>query len=567
MSKVEITPDSIHEIIPPHEIEKKYLVKKLPDNLDSFPFVEISQSYVAISEDNKEEVRVRKADNNYYLTVKRGNGLDREEVETCIDRDTYEVLVPHADGKTVEKTRYKIPYQKYTIELDVYHGAQEGLLSVEVEFESIEESEKFAHPAWFGEDVTGKKEFSNRAMAGKNAERTKEKTSESWITTEVEDVSKFLNLIEKKLKEKDGSESLFVFIAGRTSSGKTTAVTKKIEERFGDISILSTDDYQKGGKFVDRERAKGNNINWDHPEYINFELLKTHLDLLKNGESIEKPEFNFLTGEADSTSKFSPKNIIVLEGLFALFDDLPSYADVKGFVDISLHGSVVRRLARDVVRTPLSPEQILDYYFRVVEPMYQKYIEPTKRKADMVLVNEYNPAIEAEKFQGLEIQAKYKGTVSAELLADNGATFLKCNVQDDTYFNPHDRQLEESDEMLRIRKEDGQSVMTYKGPKNKDSGNRPRAEIKISPRLERIFRKHYGKNFKEISKERSFYEMDGALVVLDTVTKIEGGVTTKLGEFIEIQCNDEKNSEEKTSQIVKKLGITTLPLSIPYSRM
>lgn len=561
MSKEEISPSISPEIVAPREIEKKYLVANLPENLESFPHVEISQSYVAISEDNREEVRVRKADDFYYLTVKRGNGLDREEVETCISKDTYEVLVPHASGKTVEKTRYKIPFEKYTIELDVYHGAQEGFLSVEVEFESIEESETFSPPDWFGEDVTGKKEYSNRVMAEKNAEKQKE------AIAEVEDVPKFLDLIEKRRGEKDKNEPLFVFLAGRTSSGKTTAVTKKIEEKFGDVAILSTDDYQKGGKFVDGERAKGNNINWDHPEYINFELLKTHLEALKRGESIEKPEFNFLTGEADSTSTFTPKNIIVLEGLFALFDDLPNYADVKAFVDISLHGSVMRRLARDVVRTPLSPEKILDYYFRVVEPMYQEYIEPTKKSADMVLINEYNPEVEAVRFQDLEIQAKFKGTVNPDVLKKEGAVFIKCNVQDDTYFNPHNRVLEESDEMLRIRKEDGNAVLTYKGPKNKDTGNRPRADVKITPSLELIFKKYYGDNYKEISKERSFYEMDGVVVALDTVTKNEKGVVTELGEFVEIQCKDEVHAKDTIREVSSKLGIVSVPLTTPYSRM
>lgn len=151
------------------EIEKKYLVKKLPENLETYPFNQLEQCYLCVDP----VVRIRRRDDAYILTYKSRLGLDQNQDNLCVahefegplTREAYESLKEKREGEPVTKTRYKIPYGKYTIELDVFEGRQKGVILAEVEFETVEEANSFVPPVWFGEDVSGDYHYRNNYMA------------------------------------------------------------------------------------------------------------------------------------------------------------------------------------------------------------------------------------------------------------------------------------------------------------------------------------------------------------------------------------------------------------------
>ena len=145
------------------EIERKFLVGALP-SLDGYKHSEIVQGYVSFSP----EIRVRKLDDKYYRTEKGEGMIVREETETEIDREAAEEMFKKIKTNLIEKTRYYIPYNKFTIELDIYKGIFKGLIVAEVEFESEGEAISFVPPLWFGEDITRDKSYKNMVLALNN---------------------------------------------------------------------------------------------------------------------------------------------------------------------------------------------------------------------------------------------------------------------------------------------------------------------------------------------------------------------------------------------------------------
>ena len=146
------------------EIERKFLIKKeqLPANLDSYSFHKIEQGYLCTSP----VVRIRRQDDDYYLTYKSKGLLSREEYNLPLTKEAYEHLKPKADGIVISKTRYLIPEKDgLTIELDVFHDTYEGLLLAEVEFDSEEAANAYEPPTWFGEDVTYSSKYHNSTLS------------------------------------------------------------------------------------------------------------------------------------------------------------------------------------------------------------------------------------------------------------------------------------------------------------------------------------------------------------------------------------------------------------------
>ena len=142
------------------EIERKFLIKEMPD-LMKHSFHCMEQGYL----NTDPVVRVRKEDDTYYLTYKGKGLLAREEYNLPLNEMGYYHLVEKADGVIIRKKRYLIPYEKYTIELDVFEEPYENLVIAEVEFESEEEAEKFCPPDWFGEDVTYDRRYHNSNLS------------------------------------------------------------------------------------------------------------------------------------------------------------------------------------------------------------------------------------------------------------------------------------------------------------------------------------------------------------------------------------------------------------------
>lgn len=140
------------------EIERKYLIHTLPDTYQDYPFHQIEQGYLNTSP----VVRIRRQDEEYYLTYKGNGMMAHEEYNLPLDAASYEHLREKTDGFLITKKRYLIPYHNnLTIELDIFEGSLASLLLAEVEFGTEEEANSFTPPAWFGEDVTFSGKYHN----------------------------------------------------------------------------------------------------------------------------------------------------------------------------------------------------------------------------------------------------------------------------------------------------------------------------------------------------------------------------------------------------------------------
>lgn len=143
------------------EIERKFLVKTLPDGLEQYPHSRIEQAYLC----TRPVVRVRRYGEEFRLTCKGEGLLAREELELPLTQETYRKLLAKADGTVIEKERYRIPWEGRVIELDIFGGALAPLVFAEVEFDSEEAAQAFCPPDWFGREVTWEPEYSNAALS------------------------------------------------------------------------------------------------------------------------------------------------------------------------------------------------------------------------------------------------------------------------------------------------------------------------------------------------------------------------------------------------------------------
>ncbi len=175
-------------------------------------------------------------------------------------------------------------------------------------------------------------------------------------------------------------------IAGGSGSGKSTVVSTLVDELGTDtVGVLEHDAYYRDLSHIPlQERAF---FNFDHPDTLETDLLLDHLDELKMGQSIEKPIYDFTnytrTGE---TEEINPLPIIVVEGILVLAD--PRRADrmdIKVFVDADSDVRLSRRIKRDMVERSRSLESILEQYEQTVRPMHLKFVEPSKREADIII--------------------------------------------------------------------------------------------------------------------------------------------------------------------------------------
>ena len=145
------------------EIERKFVVDELPADLGEGDAIE--QGYLVIGDDGV-EVRIRRRAGEETLTVKSGPGMVRTEEEFAIEARRFDALWPLTDGRRVTKTRHLIPVDPdLTAELDVYTGDLDGLVTAEIEFASVEESEAFSPPPWLGREVTGDRRFAVQSLA------------------------------------------------------------------------------------------------------------------------------------------------------------------------------------------------------------------------------------------------------------------------------------------------------------------------------------------------------------------------------------------------------------------
>lgn len=148
------------------EIERKFLVDVPPPGLDDAPAEEIRQGYLALDADAAVEVRLRAKGDARLLTIKGGRGLTRSEQEVELDGSAFDELWPLTEGRRVDKRRHAMNLEDgVLLELDVYHGALDGLMTAEVEFAGEADSEAFTPPDWVGRELTGDDRYANRSLA------------------------------------------------------------------------------------------------------------------------------------------------------------------------------------------------------------------------------------------------------------------------------------------------------------------------------------------------------------------------------------------------------------------
>ena len=181
------------------------------------------------------------------------------------------------------------------------------------------------------------------------------------------------------------SDIMILGIAGGTGSGKTT-ITRKLIQRFGgDVSVIHHDNYYKAHHDMPyEERAK---LNYDHPDSIDTELLVEALKELKKGHTVTCPVYDYtIHDRTDKTVTIRPTRVIIVEGIL-IFDsrELCEQMDIKLYVDTDADVRILRRIVRDVRDRGRSLESVINQYLKTVKPMHEQFVEPSKRRADIII--------------------------------------------------------------------------------------------------------------------------------------------------------------------------------------
>lgn len=180
-------------------------------------------------------------------------------------------------------------------------------------------------------------------------------------------------------------EVLVIGVAGGSGSGKTT-LTKKLVERFaGYITVLSHDNYYKRHDELTYEQRC--QINYDEPAAFETELMAEHLDSLRQGQAVDCPVYDYTVhNRSDETVRVEPKSVLIVEGILIFADKaLREQMDVRIFVDTDADVRLCRRMKRDVNKRGRTLESVITQYQQTVKPMHEKYVEPSKKYANLVV--------------------------------------------------------------------------------------------------------------------------------------------------------------------------------------
>ena len=182
------------------------------------------------------------------------------------------------------------------------------------------------------------------------------------------------------------TDTIFIGIAGGTGSGKTT-LTHHIKKKFGsDVSVIYHDNYyrdQTGTPFEVRCRQ-----NYDHPDAFETDLMVRHLKALKAGVAIQCPVYSYSDhNRTAETVEVKPTSVVIVEGLLIFQNpELRELMDIKIFVDTDADVRILRRILRDVQERGRTIESVVEQYLTTVKPMHEQFIEPSKRFADIIVL-------------------------------------------------------------------------------------------------------------------------------------------------------------------------------------
>ena len=197
-------------------------------------------------------------------------------------------------------------------------------------------------------------------------------------------------------------------IAGGTGSGKTTVVKRIVEAlppHF--VAVVPLDSYYNDTSHMTEEERRS--INFDHPDAFDWKLLVQHVKLLRDGVAVEQPTYSYLKCNREKeTVHVEPKPVIIIEGIMALLNkQLRDMMDLKIFVDTDSDERLIRNIQRDCVERGRTVEMVIDRYQKVLKPMHEQFIEPTKKFADLII------PLGGENRSGIHILKKYiEGIVS-----------------------------------------------------------------------------------------------------------------------------------------------------------
>lgn len=185
---------------------------------------------------------------------------------------------------------------------------------------------------------------------------------------------------------------LFIGLAGGSGSGKTTIAEDVVDRLEGRVALVHHDAYYRHR--VDLTFEERTRLNYDHPDSLETELLIEHLERLRSGLAVELPVYDFAEHlRSDETVRIAPAPVVVIEGILVLSDArLRSELDLKIFVDTDPDLRLARRLERDITERDRSVDSVIDQYFATVRPMHLEFVEPSRRYADLIIPEGFNPA-------------------------------------------------------------------------------------------------------------------------------------------------------------------------------
>jgi len=185
---------------------------------------------------------------------------------------------------------------------------------------------------------------------------------------------------------------LFIGLAGGSGSGKTTIAEEVVERFDGKVAVVHHDAYYR--HLIELSLEERTKVNYDHPSSLETELLIRHLGTLRSGRPFQHPVYDFSVHlRSEETVTIEPASVVLVEGILVLAEpDLRSELDLKIFVDTDPDLRLARRLERDIAERGRSVDSVIDQYFATVRPMHIEFVEPSRRHADLIIPEGYNPA-------------------------------------------------------------------------------------------------------------------------------------------------------------------------------
>ncbi len=352
---------------------------------------------------------------------------------------------------------------------------------------------------------------------------------------------------------------LVILLAGGTASGKTSQGAGRLLQAFpGRSMIFPIDMFYRGKRgLAVLQKQYGHEISWDEPLALDLDDAGEQLEHLRNGQNATIPMYDFGESERVGSESVSSQPIIIAEGLFALHDSIRIHGDLGVYVDVDVHGQIIRRVLRDIVRKKREPNDILFELAQTAIPKQYEHVTTTRQYADIIINNDYRPETETARQASQLAQVKVAGWPPLGRMAELGAEYLGSFQGYDRYFTAKDRNLAATGEELRIRDESGRLMLTYKGPHVGVVGERFVFTCSIEAVTVQALMKYYHEALVYVRKSRRLFLLPGVLLSLDVVTLTNpGGTVVEEQQVTEIRLTRRHdNGVEVVNETIQQLGL------------